>query len=220
MRCNTVGRCYRARLAPKAPCIKADLFDECFAGCGPPGNCGWTIATPPGTVSFDGVKLNEGSSGANATGAASKPVMGVMPIGGWTLQYKFKEILAPQTGNMSYYVRIGDPVGNLFEIALSGNGNAVVTKFDGSTYSGPWAPAGGGASHVVHLTMPPGPGIPATFVDGILVPLVPGAASPGILGPNILAAFITNFDLNGQGAYEKIFLKGGVFPPTAVFCCA
>ena len=53
----------------------------------------------------------------------------------------------------------------------------------------------------------------------LLIPLVPGAPGPGVLGPNVLAAFITNFDLNGQGAYEKIFLKTGGFPPTAVFCC-
>ena len=221
MRCNTAGRCFAVRHAHPTfvACTPANLLTECFVGCGPPGNCGWAITSPPGTASFDGVKLNEGSFGASNTGAALKPLLGVMPISDWTLQFKFKEIPVPQTGNINYYIRIGDPVGNLFEIALSGNGNALVTKFGGSAFSGPWLPAGGGASHVVHLTMPPGFGIPATFVDGVLIPLVPGAPFPGIAGPNTLSANIANADLNGQGAYEQIFLTGGIFAPTTKFCC-
>lgn len=201
----------------RSQCV-SPLFAQCFVGCDAPGNCGWNIATPPGTVSFDGLRMFEGSFGTDPEGLAFHPISGA-PTVGVTLRFRFSEIAGAPTVNMAYIVGITDSSGEANPLVFL-RGDGLVVVFRGALgYFGTWGPAGNGAVHVVHLTID-GSGNPVLFIDGVAITLTgPGAVSPIVDVPNQVGASIINDDLSGQGYYDRIFVANGIYPPSEEFCC-
>lgn len=201
---------------PVPTCVTTTLFSECFTGCTAPTNCGWTIVTPAGTVVFDGTKLIEGSSGANAQGEARKALPGV-PTGSFTAQFAFQEIAAATSANKTYALGMFDSLGNgVFSIGLIADGTVIIGD-QTDIYIGTWTPVAG-ASHIVHITRA-GAGSLTLMIDGAMIALTPIAPGPVVGVPSVVDASIANNDLDGQGSYDNIFLTDGILPASTVFCC-
>lgn len=200
---------------PVPACISADLFSDCFTGCDEVGNCGWTIITPAGTVTFDGTKIIEGSFGANTQGEAQKS-LAFMPAGAFTAQYEFTEIAAA-TPNKTYAVGMFDALGNaIFAVSLLGDGSLFAGD-QTNIFIGTWTPVPG-ATHTVHVT-DDGAGTMTLYIDGVLVPLIFLAPGPITGTASVVDLSIDNDDLDGQGSYDSVFLTNGILPPSEVFCC-
>lgn len=202
--------------APSPTCTTADLFAECFTGCNVLGSCGWTVITPAGTVVFDGVKMLEGSSGANAQGEARKALPSA-PAGAWTATFEFTEVAAPPSGGKDYALGMFDGAGNgIFSVVFIGDGSLFIGDAT-DILIGTWTPAAG-ATHLVRLTGN-GAGTLTLEVDGVSIPLTPVAPGPITGTPSVVDASIVNNDLDGQGSFDNIFLTNGIVPASTVFCC-
>ena len=196
---------------------KSALFSACFTGCNAPGNCGWTIITPAGTVVFDGEKMIMGSSGANPQGLATHVLTGV-PARNVTFQFQLQEVAAPPSGNKLYSTGVFDAAANsIFAVVLFGDGTVGVAAGPDLNYLGTWTPSSGGVRKV-HLTID-ALGVPSLFIDGVPIPLTFGVVFPIVFMPDVLGANIQNNDLDGQGSYDNMAVAVGQFPPSTVFCC-
>jgi hypothetical protein len=203
--------------APGPTCVTATLFAECFTGCNSPGNCGWTLMTPPGTVIFDGTQMLAGSSGLNPFGLARKPLLVYPTPGFFTAQYQFREIVGPPTVNKTYTAGAFDAAGNsIFTLGLSGDGTFIFGD-DTDIYTGVWTPMSG-ATHIVHISKN-GPGTVQLWIDGALIPLVFLAPGPIVDVPSVVGLSISNDDFDGMGAFDNVFLTDGALPPNTEFCC-
>lgn len=201
---------------PVPTCVTATDFTECFTGCDGAGNCGWTIVTPAGTVVFDGVKVNEGSSGLNAQGEVRKP-LSAFPAGDFTAQFTLQEVAAPPTANITYALGMFDALGNSFiSIALFGDGSLFIGDMT-NIYIGTWTPVSG-TIHTVHITRT-ATGTLTLYIDGIVIPLVFLAPGPVVGMAGVADLSIANNDLSGQGSYDNVFLADGILPPSTEFCC-
>jgi len=200
--------------------MAADIFSDCFTGCLTPAACGWTLVTPPGTVTFDGDLMSMGGP-PGAVGRAEKPTFIPMPPASFTVQFRFLEIPAPPPVLAAEYrIAIADPGGGVvIEIVFLGTGLVRITYGPvGSVFSGPWVPAGLGTPHTVHFSIDGGS--PTLFLDGVpvaLAPTVPVLVPPQ--APSTVAATIDNGGPAVKGAFDYIVAATGIFPPTTVFCC-
>jgi hypothetical protein len=198
-------------------CTVASILAQCFVGCNLPGNCGWTIDTPAGTVTFTGLVMKMGPFGANVLGEAARTLPGV-PTLNITIQFKLTEIAGVPTGNMNYSVTTYDPLGARAQhFALSGSGGLLVV-IDNQEWIGTWTPLGNNTQRNVHLSV--ALGIPTLTIDGVNIPLALGAVLPIPGGvPNSLIVRIQNNDTLDQGSYDSLFITNGPTPASTVFCC-
>ena len=203
---------------PPAPSCQAPYFAACFQGCNAPGNCGWTIITPPDTVIFDGARVNLGSGeDENPDGLVTHALAGV-PANTFTAQFLLQEIAAAPTANKLYSFTIFDSLGNgIIQVALRGDGTLTVTVGP-SSYGGAWTPMSG-ATSTVHLTVD-ALGVPSLWIAGVSIPLAPTAPLAVTSTPNTIELGIENDDEDGMGAYDNVFVALGIFPPATVFCCS
>jgi len=207
---------------PAPSCVLADLFADCFTACLTPAACGWTVISPPPTVSFNGDQMIIGRVGMDATGEAFKALLATMPFD-FTVQYKFSEmLLAPPGADQTYQVDVSDATGLIvLRVSLSGGG-AVLVNVSGAQFSGVWTPLGAGAPHTVHCSW--GGGIPFLVIDGGVIGLAPIPPASFSQAPDTMLARVMKVGAptlpgEGVGAFDWIFVATGVLPPSTVFCC-
>jgi len=195
----------------EAICQVASKFADAFTS----GNVGWTVTTPVGTVTFTGGKMNMGSSGANVQGSARKALASV-PAGAWTATFKFTEVNAAPSANKIYTIGAINGAGDgLFVLAFTGDGTGLIGDLE-DVYTFTWTPVAG-ATHTVLITRDGADSLTLS-IDGVAITLAPAGAGPITGTASNVEVSITNSDLDGQGAFDDIFLTDGLVDTSWRFC--
>lgn len=214
---------------PPPPCVTADVFSDCFAGCVGviPADgtvCGWTYDGNAGqNVSFTPGQMSLNTVASNRRSGAQKTLLSsLVSIFNTTEQFTFTEFPTALGAGSFYelYVTNFDSSEALYFYADdTGFVSVHVGLTAGAPFrSGAWTPTNG--THKVHIIID-ALGVPLLFIDGIAIPLTVGgtfAFAGGI--PGDTARLVVD-DASGASSatVASVFMTAGNLPDPTVFCC-